>query len=85
MSPSSKRNLKIFQLCTLSMAMILTLVGCLLIKSSFFIGLFQLIGALGWIGIYLFTSPKIRKTLFSNLFEEPAKAEIDDSSDLAEK
>jgi hypothetical protein len=85
MTPSSKRNLKTFQILILVMAMILTLVGCLLIKSSFLLGLFQLIGALGWIVIYLFSSPKIRKFLFSNLFEEPAQAELSDSADLAGK
>lgn len=85
MSPSSRRNLKIFRLCALSMAMILTLVGFLFFKSAFLIGFFQIIGALGWIGIYLFTSPKIRKALFNNIFEEPAQPELADSSDLAEK
>ncbi|WP_338924603.1 hypothetical protein V0M98_33850 (plasmid) [Pseudomonas silesiensis] len=76
MNPSSKRNLKIFQLCALSMAMVLTLVGSLItLKASFMLGIFNFAGAIGWIGIYVFTNHKVRKTLFSNLFEDPVKPE----------
>lgn len=71
MNKATRRNLSIFQISVLVIAMALTVVGCfIIIQHSFMIGFLYVVGGFGWLLVYVLTNQKIRKKVFFNLFDE---------------